>query len=98
MVMFTTQILAVIYNSFSVEAKKKFKKLFLHKRYHSLSTVDQLILHHVIHYNYVFVAKYQGVHICTNYTIPYCHKNKFVHESWCSTMFSERLFIVRMMF
>ena len=43
--MFTAQILAVIYNSFSVEAKKKFKKLFLHKRYHSLSTVNQLTLH-----------------------------------------------------
>ena len=44
MVPFATQILAVIYNSFSVEAKKKFKKLYLHKRYPSLSTVNQLML------------------------------------------------------
>ena len=44
MVPFATQILAVIYNSFSAEAKKKFKKLYLHKRYPSLSTIDPLML------------------------------------------------------
>ena len=44
MVPFATQILAVIYNSFSAEAKKKFKKLYLHKRYPSLSTINPLML------------------------------------------------------